>query len=206
MKFDPDRPIELQRNNWGCFPNSLSWAVEGLGIRMDREALGLVAVRNKIITPRGYLVDKSGNDLADFSREMLADYGLAALYLFDVSFDQISREAGLYPLVIGSGSWLHYAAVRGYDPVADVLLLANTSPGWQGVGYTMNRTQFGGYSPISLTRVATPDLIGQVEEEYRHNARRGFVDREIRPRTIWQPAHYPLREGPSAWLQYPKKV
>lgn len=192
MRFDQQLEQPLQKNAWSCFANSLAWSLEALGHTIERKAFGLSIVRARIITPRGFLVDKTGHELAAWGESTLLELGLAASYVYDASFEQIAAEAGLYPLVIGSSSWLHYAAVRDYDPLADVLLLANSSPGWMFINETMSRAEHARYRPISLTRIATPDLIGEIGEQHAHRQRSGSAERCV-PHALYVPAAGPPR-------------
>jgi hypothetical protein len=186
VRFDRTAPQPRQRNSWSCFPTSLAWSVRALGHEIEAGAFGLAVLRDGIITPRGYLVDKTGGDLADFWRGQLASLGLAAGYQYDATFDQVAAEAGLYGVVIGSGSWLHYAAVRDFDAATGRLLLANSAPGWQRIGDSMSRAAFDRYRPISMTRIATPEIIGQIGEQVEHDRRRG-IQRPQPVRAIYVP-------------------
>lgn len=183
MRFDPRLPIARQQDTWSCFANGLQWSIDALGLAVPADLVRTKVRSERIVTPAGYLVDKTGTDLAGWAGDLLADHGLAGLYVYDASFDQVAAEAGLYPLVIGSGSWLHYAAVRGYDLATDRLLLANSSPGWMRVGHTLGRRGFDHYAPISLTRVAPPEIIGQIGEQHAHDRRSG-TSRVIRPAAL----------------------
>lgn len=192
MQYNPALDQPRQQNRWSCLPSSIAWGARALGADLSTSEFGLQVLHSRVITLGGYLVDKTGREVWDFTLGALGPYGLAAVYAYDASFDEVAVEAGLYPLVVGSGSWLHYAAVRDYDPASGLLLLANSSPGWMSIGSTMSRQQFDRYRPVSLTRVAPTELAGEIGERIEHSRRRGWAAIERPPAVLVGPRALPF--------------
>jgi hypothetical protein len=61
-------------------------------------------------------------------------------------------------MMMGGRGWYHWAGLRAYSRDRDVLLLANPSAGWKGIGQEMNRTQFQALGSFSAVRLLHPDL------------------------------------------------
>lgn len=152
MIYRPDAPTLLQANAWACLTTSLRWAAQSLGRPTVRRDVERLVLRQQVITPHGNLVDKTGLALAQFAREELA---VVTSYRDVTRWEEVTSQAGQWPLVLGGWGWQHYAAVRDYDPLADLLLLANpVARPWRGVGQTMARHQFDRLHPLVLIRVA----------------------------------------------------
>lgn len=160
--YDPMTPVILQQDSWSCLTKSLRWSLTSYGIAVPDGYLER-QVRGTITNRGGYLNDKTGHDLADFMTAEFGDRGLTAEYTPSVSWDEVRRDAGRYAMVIGGTNLLHYAAVRGYDPLYDIIYLANSVPRWRHLGHKMTRHEFEYYSPLARIRVATPHMIQEGE-------------------------------------------
>lgn len=169
--YNPTIDQPMQNSVWACLANSIAWAVRSIGSNRPSDDIALAIRQYNIVTKRGYLVDKTGHDIADWTTEQFRDLGITAQYTPSVTFDDAMREAGRYPIVLGGSIWLHYCALRGYDSSRGELLLANSSPGWKQIHQTMSRSQFNRLRPISMIRVAPPQV---VEERQRYVGRVGI--------------------------------
>ena len=168
LTFDPTNPIRRQKDRWSCLAKSLAWSASSYGIVVPEGSLERRVLDYHITSPRGLLSDKTGHDIADFMTQEFGGHGLTAKYVPSVSWEEVTREAGLYPMVLGGTKMWHYVSVRGYDPSLGVLLLANTVNGFNGVHQYLTRGQFDYYSPLALVRVTTPQVL---EEGPRHAGR-----------------------------------
>lgn len=164
LVFDPWTPAIKQKDNWSCLAKSLGWATSAYGLALPKGTMEKEVLANHITSRGGYLTDKSGHDIADFMTELFQGPGLTAEYTPVVPFDEIARDAGRYPMVIGGTDFHHYVAVRGFDPRYDCLYLANSAEGWNGVQFWMTRQQFQYFSPLARIRVTTPWMIAEGKE------------------------------------------
>ncbi|MGE3909870.1 MAG: SH3 domain-containing protein [Chloroflexota bacterium] len=138
-RFNADTPTELQRQDWTCSIRSTMWVLKSLGVDVTPEqaqdAMSPQYVRSDV-----GLLDASGAGIVAVLREV---WGIEAFNRAPVSFDDVAGWAGRYPIALGGRNWYHWSAVRGYDPGADVLVMAN--PGGTGPRFgqqTLNRQQF----------------------------------------------------------------
>jgi hypothetical protein len=167
LVFDPRTPRIQQKDPWSCLTKSLVWSMLAYGADIPNGSLEKRVLSNHITSRGGYLTDKSGHDIADFmTQEFGSEWGVTAEYTPEVTWEQVVHDAGRYAIVIGGSKFLHYTAVRGYDPQKAILLLANSVEGWMSVGQFMTMQQFHYYSPLARIRVATPHMIAE-GERYR---------------------------------------
>lgn len=160
LVYDPLTPVILQGDMWSCLAKSLRWSLTSYGIAVP-EGYMEKQIRGAITNRGGYLNDKTGHDLADFMTEEFGTEGLTAEYTPSVTWDDVRADAGRFAMVIGGTNLHHYAAVRGYDPRYQVLLLANSAPRWKHLGHKMTKQEFDYYGPLARIRVATPHMIAE---------------------------------------------
>jgi hypothetical protein len=159
LSYDPSVPRLVQRDGWSCLAKSITWSFASLGLFLpDRDVERRVRAWN-ITSPGGYLTDKTGLDLAGWTEEQFPQLGVSAQYRRDASWEEVRHDAGRFPLIIGGSIFLHYTAVRDYDPFSGLLLLANSSDGWRGVGQVMSRAQFERQRPLVAIRITTPEML-----------------------------------------------
>ncbi|MBA0084856.1 MAG: hypothetical protein HRJ53_07665 [Acidobacteria bacterium Pan2503] len=132
--WDPRYPVELQDYAWDCAAASTAWALQAAGLPWT-EQLVIEGLGPSRISPASGLLDATGAGLV----EWLASIGVTAENAPDASFDDLEAMAGFQPSVCGGRGWNHWTGVRmgGYAFDGDargVILLANPSPGWLGVG------------------------------------------------------------------------
>jgi hypothetical protein len=155
--FNPQEPPHPQEEDFDCSQESLEWALYSLGRRPQENWLEPTMIAEGVMSRDLGLLDASGAGLAAFVRRHYGEYGYTAENVASVSYEDVVREAGLYPLLIGGRAWNHWSGVRGYD-AGQGLLLANPAPGWKGIGQTLTRQQFTALGPFSMVRVLHPDL------------------------------------------------
>jgi len=165
VTYNPFEPTHLQEEDFDCAQESLEWALFALGRTPADGWLESTMIAEGVLSPALGLLDASGKGLADFVNRHYGEFGFLANNEPAVSFTFVALEGDhAYPLLIGGRGWNHWSGVRGYDASRDLLLLANPSPGYQGVGDTMNQEQFRRLGPFSMVRVWHPDLLGGAPE------------------------------------------
>lgn len=165
--YNRDEPNVLQPDSWSCAPSALTWALRAVGRKPTEQWIANQMIAEGLESTAQGLLDGSGGGLAHFVREQYGEYGYDANNQSSVTFDALAAEwmtpNNPYPGLIGGHGWGgegHWVGLRSYDPVTDVLVLAN--PAGDGAtfgGQTMNRQQFAERGPFSLVRVLHPDLI-----------------------------------------------
>lgn len=142
-------PVELQDVPWDCAAASLTWALNALGYPTT-EAEVVAGLGPDRISPQYGLLDASGAGLVAY----LAEIGFPAMNNSNASWAEIMAAAGHQPMVMGGREWCHWTGVRmgsatiGY-PAADIILLANPSPGYYDVSQMMLRGDFDTLGPFS---------------------------------------------------------
>lgn len=164
VTYTPSTPAIAQDDDFSCAPTSLRWAMTSLGRKPGATYIEDLLVKDGVVSKDLGLLDASGAQLAAWVGKHGADYygddGFYANNEPSVAFDGVALEGDhTYPLLIGGRAWNHWVGVRGYDATRDLLLLANPSDGWMGVGQTMSREQFAALGPFSMVRVLHPDLL-----------------------------------------------
>jgi len=115
-----------------------------------------------VVSPSLGLMDASGQGLADFLNRHYGEDGFIAVSSA-CTFDDLARDAGRYPMMIGGRVWGHWSGLSAYDKERDLLLIANPSAGWKGVGQTMDRGQFDRLGSFSAVHLTHPDLLKLIE-------------------------------------------
>jgi hypothetical protein len=152
--WDWKHPVELQDYSWDCAAASLAWALQACG-RPYTEAEVIAGLGPARISPALGLLDASGAGLV----EWLASIGVGAENDDDASFADLEAAAGFQPMVCGGHDWYHWSGVRMGGVAFDglprgLLLLANPSPGWMGVGQYLTDSAslpLGPWSAVWLT-------------------------------------------------------
>ena len=144
------QPVELQDYAWDCAAASTAWALQAAGIPYTEYDV-IVGLGPTRISPTLGLLDASGAGIVDW----LSTIGVAAAYNPYASWDELIGCAGFQPTIMGGRSWYHWTGVRmgcaaAPEAPEDVVLLANPSPGWMGVGQSMHETQFDSLGDFSV--------------------------------------------------------
>lgn len=155
MMFDPNTPTELQRQDWTCSIRSVMWMLKSMGIDVTAEeaqdAMSPQYVRSDV-----GLLDASGAGIVSVLRDR---WGVGSVNDASATFDEVAALAGRQPVALGLRNWGgpgygHWSAVRRYDPISELLILAN--PGGTGPKFghqTLNREQFDARGPASMVTV-----------------------------------------------------
>lgn len=162
VTYNRDEPAIPQNDSWSCAPTATRWAMKTLGRNPAESWMESQMQADGVVSTNLGLLDASGRRLAEWITAQYGELGYSASHENPIGFQALAAEFGPgnpYPGLLGGRRWNHWAGLKSYDPGRDVLLLANPSEGWQGVGQTMNRQQFVTLGPFSLVRVLHPDLL-----------------------------------------------
>jgi hypothetical protein len=147
-RFNASQPAVTQWDDWSCSVHTTTWMLQATG-----HALSWTDVKNRMIatgrvSPSWGLSDSSGAGLAQTLRDFDGEpsVGHAAW----ASFDDIAAKAGQMAVGIGGRGWNHWVAVRGYDASRDVILLANSAPGYRSVWQELDRGAFNRLGSFSM--------------------------------------------------------
>lgn len=159
--YNPDEPTHPQEETFDCSQESLEWALFSVGRHPDDQWMESTMAEHNVMLPSVGLTDASGKKLAAFITYQWGEFGFYATATDPVTFDDVAREAGKYPLLVGFRKWGdagHWTGVRSYDLAADLLYLANPANGYDSVYQTMSQKQFADRGPVSMVRLLHPDL------------------------------------------------
>lgn len=156
--YTPSEPPHAQEHDWDCSQESAEWALWSVGRRPSDDWMEQTMIAEGVVSPSQGLLDASGAGLAAFLTRHYGEYGYAAHHVNPVTFDQLAEQSGRYPMIIGGRAWYHWSGLSAYDAGRDLLLLANPSAGWRGVGQTMSRLQFTSLGSFSAVHLTHPDL------------------------------------------------
>lgn len=157
-RFDPSHRAPVQTDDWSCSVHTTTWMLQSTGHPVTWSQMSSYMRNNGRVSTALGLLDASGSGLARTLREHAdgsPDVGNVAY----ASFDDVASRAGHMALGIGGRAWNHWSAVRGYDASRDVILLANSAPGWKGAGQELDRGEFarlGGFSMVWMDYGQTP--------------------------------------------------
>lgn len=160
IPFDPSTPPIRQDDPWSCGPTSARWAMMALGRKPSEQWFEDTMLAEKVVSRQDGLLNATGAGLAAFIRRHYGEFGYDANHEPSISFDWAAAEGGhAYPVLIGGRGWNHWAVLTGYDPANRTLQLMNPSPGWMGIGDSINRANFDALGPWSAVRIWHPDLL-----------------------------------------------
>lgn len=155
--YDPDTPISTQSKDWECAEQSTLWAMTAFGRHPSDTWMEASMLAAGVESTEVGLTDASGAGLAAWITEQYGEFGYRSYNNSHVSFDDVRSVAGVSPVMIGGRNWGaagHWVGVRRYDPVQDVLTLAN--PGGTGPVYgqqSLTRQKFAQVGPCSMVVV-----------------------------------------------------
>lgn len=147
LAYNRDEPQHPQTLSWSCSACSLAWLNRALAIDYatdEYSAIDYIGQPDNINSWYG-LMDGSGTRLA----ECLGEQGAPSFCLWP-SWYQVLQLARLMPLLIGGVAWNHWVGVRYGD---QVLYLANSAPGWMGVGNVLDSASWTALGPFAAVAV-----------------------------------------------------
>lgn len=158
-RFDPNYPAPNQVDAWSCSVHTTTWMLQATGhdVSWGQISSYMTDKTGRVSTADG-LLDASGTGIARTLRE-LADGSPEVGSVAFTSFDEVAKRAGHMAVGIGGRAWNHWSAVRGYDAARDVLLLANSAPGFKNAGQELDRGEFarlGGMALVWMDYGQTP--------------------------------------------------
>jgi hypothetical protein len=156
--YTPSEPPHAQENDFDCSQESAEWSLWSVGRKPDDSWMENTMIAEGVMSSSLGLLNASGAGLADWLNRYYAEDGYHAYNSDPVDFDELAQDSGRYPMMIGGRAWGHWSGLRGYDVSGDLLLLANPSAGWKGVGQTLDRHQFNRLGSFSAVHLTHPDL------------------------------------------------
>lgn len=165
VTYNKLEPAHAQEESFDCSQEALEWALWAYGRQTSDDWLESTMIAEGVMSKADGLLDATGAGLAAFINRQYGELGYSSNIENPVSFDFLAAEFGPgnpYPGLLGGRAWGpsgHWAGLRTYDPVRDLLLLANPSDGHGGVGQTMSRQQFAQRGPFSMVRVMHKDVL-----------------------------------------------
>lgn len=172
VRYDATYPASIQDDDWSCSATALDWALRALGRTPGPSYIEHLLVADGVVSHELGLLDATGAGLAAWiGKTSPADvyYGADGFYGNNedaITFDEVAREIGPYPLLLGGRNWAgsglgHWTGVRGYDGGRDTLLLANPAgDGGSYGGQELSAAQFASRGPFSMVRVLHPAVDG----------------------------------------------
>lgn len=146
--YDPNTNMPRQAASWSCSACSLAWLLRATDLDPNcYEQCGIdhIGYPQNINATYG-LMDGSGAQL----QRVLREYGQNSHQGW-LSFDSAYAYYSSTPGAMSGAAWYHWVGVRGV--VNDALWVANSAPGYQGVGDILTRRDWerlGGFSCIWL--------------------------------------------------------
>ena len=164
VTYNRESPAVLQNDPWSCAPSSTRWGLEAVGRHPSEQWIESTMKAEGVVSEEQGLLDASGAGLADFLNRHYGEFAYRASHEPIATFQALAAESGRYPLMIGGRNWGgpgagHWAGLRAYDAVRDVLLLANPASGATYGGQEMTRAQMAERGPFSMVRLTHPDLL-----------------------------------------------
>jgi hypothetical protein len=148
-RFNPNHPPGKQDDDWSCSVFTTSWMLQASGTDESWSSVAAYMKKTGRVTEAQGLSLASGVGLAQTLRD-LATGSPDVDSNPDAKFDEVAAKAGHMAVGIGGRAWNHWSGVRGYDAERDVLLLANSAPGWKGTGQELDRGEFSRLGAMSM--------------------------------------------------------
>jgi hypothetical protein len=148
LYFNQDEPMPAQLNDWTCSACSLAWLNRALAIDHatdEMSAVDYIGCPDNINQDYG-LMDGSGAVLA----QRLLEQGAPAFCLWP-SYDQVYELTRFMPMLLGGVAWNHWVGVRAQLPSG--LAIANSAPGWMGIGDVLLREDWDTHGPFAAVVV-----------------------------------------------------
>lgn len=143
-----------QSYSWTCSVCSLTWVLQATGmlassgdVYADRDAVGRVMGYPSCVN------ETYGCMSAQCVVDAFGFYGLSARQAW-VTFDQAYAIAQQTTGVINPIGMYHFMGIRGVSDGA--LWVANSAPGYDGVGSTLDRGQFNALGPVQVIYLDNP--------------------------------------------------
>jgi hypothetical protein len=169
VTYNRNEPVHLQNRSYDCSQEAIEWSLWSLGRRPDDDWMEGSLINGGYLRPDVGCTDATGAGLARWVRENYGEDGFDANNEVNVSWDWIKLEGCAippgdgsghgYPVLIGGRQWYHWAAVRDFDPDSGRLLIANSAPGYGGVGQALTEADWQRLGPFNAVRIWHPDLL-----------------------------------------------
>jgi len=137
--------MPTQRVNWTCSACALAWVLRATDLDPsadEDQCVSQIGYPENINATYG-LMDGSGWQL----QRVLAEYGQKCSNGW-LTFETVYAIAGETTGMMSGGNWYHWVAIRGQD--GNNLWLANSAPGYRGVGESLSREEFQRLGPFSV--------------------------------------------------------
>lgn len=152
MTWDSSLPMPPQVYDWTCSVCSYTWVLNATAVapNLSREAAG------EIIGYPSCVNETYGLMSAQCLIDAYATFGLAARQAW-VTFDQAYAIAQQTTGQLNGIGWYHFVAIRGVDASElGTLWIANSAPGYRGVGDVLTREQFNALGPFQAIYLEQP--------------------------------------------------
>lgn len=148
LAYNASEPQYQQTLDWSCSACSLAWLNRALGIQhatTETDAIAYIGEPENINSLYG-LMDASGSRLVSCLREQ----GAPAFNGWP-TWAQALQLASAMPLLLGGVGWYHWVGVRSAG--TEILYIANSAEGWQGVGTVLVEEQWNALGPFACVAV-----------------------------------------------------
>lgn len=166
--YDAATPPQPQDADYDCSQESAQWCLRAWGRTPDDAWMTQSLIDEGVMTPQYGLMDASGAGMADwFNRHYGGpEDGYVASNEPSITFDEVAAEAGQgsHPVMLGGRAFYHWVGCGGYEPSQDLLLIANSARGYQGVYDSLSRAQWASLGSWSMVRLCHPAAEGEIEE------------------------------------------
>jgi hypothetical protein len=151
VTWDPDWFMPNQAHSWTCSVCSCTWVLQASATAYQDS--DIYDARHAVGERMGYpsCVNETYGCMSDQCViDTFASYGLIARQAY-CTFDQAYAIARTNTGTINPQAQYHFMAIRGTSG-ADIWV-ANSAPGYMGVGDTLSRSQFNALGPVSVIYV-----------------------------------------------------
>lgn len=178
VQYNPDEPVHPQDKVFDCSQEALEWGLFSVNRHPNDAWMESTMAEHGVMLPSVGLTDASGTKLAKFITDQWGEFGFYATNVDPVTFHDVAREAGKYPLLVGFRKWGeagHWTGVRAYNQATNMLYLANPADGYDSIYQTMTPKQFTDRGPASMVRILHPDLTAApANPELSESDRKGY--------------------------------
>jgi len=142
--YEPTTYMPRQQYSWSCSACALAWCERAIGLNdeaTEESEIAAIGYPDNINASYG-LMNGSGIQL----QRVLREYGQDSRQDW-LTFDSAYAIYSETPGMMSGGDWYHWVGVRGVQ--GDALWIANSAPGYRGVGSVLNRADFQRLGPFS---------------------------------------------------------
>lgn len=147
--YNASAPSVIQKFSWDDSAAATAWPLQSLGVDASQDDVINWLGPSKLNSSFG-LMNGSGADVAALLTDLTGKKTDAA---FIKTFDEVVALAMKGPVLLGAHGMYHWMGVRGASDDGTKLLLANPSPGYNGVGEEFSSDLFQRFGPYSVVSI-----------------------------------------------------